>query len=303
MQEISESPEHHFLDFSEKIKDSDENWSVLLFRLSSSFDFEDFVSRPPEHFRRMLASERQKSKNFLAAIKADTAPGMEGFLYHFADNDILVAINVKNKVAELHIHNLFKELCKKLGPDARHAEILRCDPYALHKLGDEKLLGMKKVEAFATMADPNRIRSLSARRKRRADPLVLIVEDDRFTASYTANILNKDYDLLHTRTGEEGLLSYIDHPPDIVFLDIHLPGLSGHQVLQAIRKIDPDSFALMLSVDTEKTNVVAASDGGAQGFLKKPVSRERLLTSVLKSPHIRRHRRSIQIEGLPTQFN
>lgn len=303
MQEISESPEHHFLHFSEKIKGSDESWSVLFFRLSGSFDFEAFVSRPPESFRQMLASERRKSADFFAAVKADTDPEMEGFLYHFADNDVLAAINVKNKVGELQVHNLFKELCKKLGPDARHAEILRCDPYALHKLGDEKLLGMKKVEAFGTMADTNRVRSLSARRKRRADPLVLIVEDDRFTASYTANILNKDYDLVHARTGEEGLLSYIDHPPDIIFLDIHLPGLSGHHVLQAIRKIDPDGFVIVLSVDTEKTNVVAASDSGAQGFLKKPVSRERLLASVLKSPHIRRHRRSIQIEGLPTQFN
>lgn len=303
MQDISESPEHHFLDFSEKIKDSDENWSVLHFKLSSGFDFERFLSHSPENFRRALASERKKSEDFLATVKADASADTGGFLYHFADNDVLAAINVKNKVGELQVHNLFKELCKKLGPDARHAEILRSDPYALHKLGDEKLLGMKKVEAFATMADANRTRSLSARRKRRADPLVLIVEDDRFTASYTANILNKDYDLIHTRTGEEGLLSYIDHPPDIVFLDIHLPGLSGHQVLQAIRKIDPDCFALMLSVDTEKANVITASDSGAQGFLKKPVSRERLLTSVLKSPHIRRHRRSIQIEGLPTQFN
>lgn len=303
MQEISESPEHHFLDFCEKIKGSDENWLILHFKLSGGFDFETFVSRPPESFRRALASERQKSGNFSTTVMADADPDMEGFLYHFADNDVLAAIHLKNKIGELQAHNLFKELCKKLGSEARYAEILRCDPYALHKLGDEKLLGMKKVEAFATMADMNKVRSLSARRKRRGDPLVLIVEDDRFTASYTANILNKDYDLVHTRTGEEGLLSYIDHPPDIVFLDIHLPGLSGHQVLQAIRKIDPDGFAFMLSVDTEKTNVVAASDSGAQGFLKKPVSRERLLTSVLKSPHIRRHRRSVQIEGLPTQFN
>lgn len=303
MQEILESPEHHFLDFSEKIKESSENWTVLHFGMSNGFDLGEFISRPQEGFKKALSVARQESDAFFKAIQSDMNANGEGFLYHFADNDVLIAVNVKTKIEELQIHNFFKEQCKKLGPMAEHAAVLRSDPYALHKLGDEKLLGMKKIEAFAAMANGNKTRSLSGRRKRRGDPLVLIVEDDRFTASYTANILNKDYDLLHTRTGEEAILTYIDHPPDIVFLDIHLPGLSGHQVLQAIRKIDPEGFIIMLSVDSEKNSVVTASDYGVQGFLKKPVSRERLLTTTLKSPHIRRHRRSIQIEGLPTQFN
>lgn len=303
MQEILESPEHHFLELTEKIKDTDENWSIFHFALSRTFDIEDLVSRPPETYRRALNAARQESDAFLKCAREDTEGQKEGFLYRFADNDILIAAHAKTKVEELQLHNLFKELCRKLGPLAQHAAVLRSDPYALHKLGDEKLLGMKKVEAWAAMADVNKVRSLAARRRRRAEPLVLIIEDDRFTASYTANILNKDYDIIHTRTGEEGLLSYIDNPPDLLFLDIHLPGLSGHQVLRAVQRIDPEGFVTMLSVDTEKSSVVTASDFGAHGFLKKPVSRERLLAAVLKSPHIRRHRRSVQIEGLPTQFN
>ncbi len=303
MQEISESPEHHFLDFSEKIKGSPENWAILYFGMSQDFDLGTFLSRSPEHFRRDLIAARKESLSLASAIQSEPIFNIDGFLYHFADNDVLAAVNTRTKVEEIQIENSFKELCKKVGTHSRRAKVLKSDPYALHKLGDEKILGMKKVEALSAMADANKTRSLASRRKRRADPLVLIIEDDRFTASYTANILNKDYDLIHARTGEEGLLSYLDNPPDIVFLDIHLPGLSGHQVLQAIRKIDPDGFAIMLSVDSERTNVVTASDGGANGFLKKPVSRDRLLAAALKSPHIRKHRRTLHTDGLPTQFS
>lgn len=302
MQEITESPEHHFLDFSEKIKDSSEGWTIFHFALSKNLDLEALVSRPPHTYRRTLAAERQESETFLRTVREETQGLGEGFLYHFADNDIVVAARTATRMEDLQLQNLFKELCRTLGDAARHAQVLRCDPYALHKLGDEKLLGVKKAEAWAALADTNKIRSLGARRRRRADPMILIVEDDRFTASYTSNILNKDYDLIHTRTGEEGLLSYIDQPPDILFLDIHLPGLSGHQVLRVIENIDPEAFVTMLSVDTEKTSVMAATDCGAQGFLKKPVSRERLLAAVLRSPHIRRHRRAVPSDGLPTRL-
>lgn len=300
MQEILESPEHHFLDFSEKLKESAEGWSIFHFALSRSFDIDSVTERSPDSFRRALAATRRNSDGFYLAAREDLNTIGEGFLYHFADNDVLIAARASTKIEELQLHNIFKGLCEKLGPEARNATVLRGDPYALHKLGDEKLLGVRRIEAFNAMADANKVRSLAARRRRRHDPLVLIVEDDRFTASYTANILNKDYDLIHTRTGEEGLLSYIDHPPDIVFLDIHLPGLSGHQVLKAIQKIDSDAHVTMLSVDTEKTSVETAAGSGAQGFLKKPVSKERLLSAVLKSHHIRRHRRSVRLETLPT---
>jgi DNA-binding response OmpR family regulator len=116
---------------------------------------------------------------------------------------------------------------------------------------------------------------------------VLLVEDDRFTASFAANILNKDYDLVHSKTGEDAIIAYVEHAPDIVLLDIHLPGLNGHETLRAIKKADGDAAIIMLSVDTVKQNIVGAAQGGAITFLKKPFSKDRLLAAILKSPHIK----------------
>ena len=97
---------------------------------------------------------------------------------------------------------------------------------------------------------------------------------------------NKEYDVVLAKNGEDAIRLYIEHAPDVVFLDIHLPGLNGQETLRAIRKIDPKSCVFMLSVDTVKENIVNANKDGATGFLKKPFSKERLMVAVKKSPHI-----------------
>ena len=86
------------------------------------------------------------------------------------------------------------------------------------------------------MADSNKVASIDIRRDRHEDPVVMMVEDDRFTATYAANIISKDFDLILAKSGEEAIALYIEHCPDIVFLDIHLPGLSGLDTLVAIKK-------------------------------------------------------------------
>src|SRR5690606_8687745 len=97
------------------------------------------------------------------------------------------------------------------------------------------------------------------RRKRRDSPLVMVVEDDRFTASYIQNFL-REYDVVIARNGEEAILKYIEYAPDAVFMDLHMPGLNGDQALQAIKAADPDAFVVMLSVDTAQHSIMSASE-------------------------------------------
>jgi CheY-like chemotaxis protein len=165
--------------------------------------------------------------------------------------------------------------------------VLGDDLYNYQKLADAKLLSAKCFEAYKAMGDANRVMSIPIRRSRRDVSKVMIVEDDRFTASYAANILSKDYDLTICRTGEEGIIAYIEHAPDIVFLDIHLPGINGHDTLQAIRAVDPKAFVVMLSVDTAQNSISRATKTGAHSFLKKPFSKDRLLNTVKSSPYVR----------------
>ncbi len=133
------------------------------------------------------------------------------------------------------------------------------------------------------------------RRIKRDEPIILVVEDDRFTATYISGFL-KEFDLIVARSGEEAVLKYIEYAPDAVFLDIHLPGINGHQTLQAIKCADPDAFVVMLSVDTAKSSIMSASENGAVSYLKKPFSRERVLNTLRLSPFIRDSRGILPIQ-------
>ncbi|MCD8562923.1 MAG: response regulator [Alphaproteobacteria bacterium] len=158
--------------------------------------------------------------------------------------------------------------------------------FTYQKFADHKFLSVQRLLAYEMMADRHKIGSIPLRRKRRGYPLVMVVEDDRFTSSYAAHILNSSYEVILARSGEQGIFDYIHHAPDIVFLDIHLPGLSGHDTLHSIRAVDPKAFIVMLSVDAVKQNILKASQGGAYSFLRKPFSKEKMIEMVKRSPFI-----------------
>lgn len=179
---------------------------------------------------------------------------------------------------------------------SKEAEQSDCDygllEQELHKylrLADEKLAASRRIEAYHAMNDQNKLASLRARRNRREEPLIMLVEDDRFTTAYTISILNKRYSVIHAASGEDAIIDYIHKAPDVVLIDLHLPGISGQQTLSALSAIDTHVSAVMLSVNTSQENVLSATKQGALTFLKKPFSQERLIKTIQKSPHIRRH--------------
>lgn len=283
---VRESAEYHFLTTLEKIKPDPKGWMGLRFALSKWLDHTKLVAAPAE-IEQNMTKVRIKSEAFMDELLRQ-APDIKGSVaYLFPDNDVVLLACVKSDEDKQKLQALFKSMGKDLRPDFSSLTNLANDFYGYQKLADQKFLSAKRFESYYAMCDANKVASIPVRRQRREESRVLIVEDDRFTASYTANILSKDYDLTVARNGEEAIEAYIDQAPDIVFLDIHLPGLSGHETLQAIKAVDPKAFVVMLSVDTMKENIVEAAQGGAKNFLKKPFSKERLLNVVKTSPYVR----------------
>lgn len=293
MESVRDSAEHHFIEKIEGLKTDSSGWMAFRFGLSALCGGVDFLSGEGQD---ALQAARRDALSFFDSACDRMREVAEATLWLFADNDILLIARAENAAEKQSLLGHFRSLSSQKTAKDVPCEILSSDVYAFQKIADEKFLSARRMEAYAAMADVPRVRSIATRRKRRADPLILIVEDDRFTASYTANILNQTYDLVHTRTGEEAIVAHIEHAPDVVFLDIHLPGLSGHEVLQAIRRTDPRAFVVMLSVDSEKTGVLSASECGAIGFLKKPVSKDRLLAAAAKSPFLKKNQRHTPYE-------
>ena len=287
MKIIEDSAEHHFLTFLEKVRRDNSGWMALRVALSRRMHHDEIIAKP-EHIKgklHKLAQDSQAAVKDVAALLGD----LEGvMLYRFSDFDVIALIRPTNEAQKTAIQAIKTKVAAKYGDGLVKLHNLAKDIYGFQKLADERLLSAGLIESYNDMADTNRVYSIQLRRDRREDAVVMIVEDDRFTASYAANILNKEYDVILAKNGEDAIRLYIEHAPDIVFLDIHLPGLNGQETLRAIRKVDSKACVFMLSVDTVKENIVGANKDGATGFLKKPFSKERLMAAVKKSPHIAR---------------
>ncbi len=283
---ITRSAEHHFLTTLEDLKAAPNGWLGLNFSLSKIIDHSDMAADLDGIISKLDAAQRKKD-SFMHQLQNELGDSFTGFIYSFSDFDILALIMVDQDGQKARANAAFEKLAKTLSKGQSEQSLLANSFRNYQKLADEKLLRSRRFEAYRAMADQHKVGSISARRDRRDAPLVMVVEDDRFTLHYASSILSKEYEMVSAKTGEDAIEMYIENAPDIVFLDIHLPGLSGHQVLEAINAVDKDAFVVMLSVDSVKDNIAMASELGAKKFIKKPFSKERLIDTVKNSPYVR----------------
>ena len=83
-------------------------------------------------------------------------------------------------------------------------------------------------------------------------------------------------------TGQVALERYRKSIPDVVFLDIELPDLDGHEVLKQIKAIKDNAFIVMVSAHSTVENVKEAISSGASGFIVKPFSPQKITTILNK---------------------
>ncbi len=294
MKVLTEGAEHHFLTFLEKLRANPTGWIACTFPFSRQLNHEVLVSR-----RAFIKSELERlsmtTLGFVQRFAENSENLPNAYLYKFSDNDVILLCCPDGETEQKIVRDTLEKAAAEFPKGFCDYGFLTKELYVYQKIADHKLLSIKKMAAYDMLSDENVVGSLSLRRKKREEPIVLVVEDDRFTASYISGFL-KDFDLVIARNGEEAILKYLEYAPDAVFLDIHLPGLNGHQTLQAIKSSDPDAFVVMLSVDTAKTSIMNASENGAVSYLKKPFSRERVLNTLRLSPFIRDSRGILPIQ-------
>ena len=112
---------------------------------------------------------------------------------------------------------------------------------------------------------------------------IAIVEDDQGLREQLTEILNSDpnFDCLYTTSsGEEALLRIAKTPPDIVLLDIKLPGMSGIDCLPELKKVAPTTEVLMLTIYEEAEDIFRALKAGASGYLLKSSPPEILFEAI-----------------------
>jgi two-component system chemotaxis response regulator CheY len=155
--------------------------------------------------------------------------------------------------------------------------------------GIEIVLSQNSALMELSAAMETGIRGKRAGRKER---VIFVVDDDMFMRSLIAGAVKPYGRVVEIGNGNEVLTRYRDEAPDMVFLDIHLPGRPGMDVLRAILSQDSEAHVVMISADSVRENVVNTTLGGAKWFLSKPFTREKIIAALQKCPAFSVPRRS-----------
>jgi DNA-binding response OmpR family regulator len=117
---------------------------------------------------------------------------------------------------------------------------------------------------------------------------ILLVEDNReLAAAIRYNLELEGYDVAHEADGPSGLSAARAREPELLILDVMLPGIDGFEILERLRREGFDAPVLMLTARGEETDKVRGFRAGADQYLTKPFGLLELIERV--KVLIRRH--------------
>jgi two-component system, NtrC family, nitrogen regulation response regulator NtrX len=120
---------------------------------------------------------------------------------------------------------------------------------------------------------------------------ILIVDDEPNIRRLLASLLEAEgYSTRTAASGEDGLTAIAESEPDVVLLDLALPGADGLQILAALRTTHPALPVVMMSGRATLDDAVRATKIGAFHFIEKPLSAEAVLLTVASAVELRRAR-------------
>lgn len=112
---------------------------------------------------------------------------------------------------------------------------------------------------------------------------VLVVDDAVFMRIKASKLLSEQgYSVVEAASGEEALEAYIRERPDVVLMDITMPGMDGIAALKKILAEHPDARVIMCTALGQRSMVLEAIKSGAKDFVVKPFEPDQLLAAVKK---------------------
>lgn len=220
----------------------------------------------------------------------DKLPEEDVQIYFCRDGDIFIAAYGADesifKNLKTHIHTVFPDVssnCRIFKMVDEHDIFSDLTNIKLEeekkRRHEEEMQDKKNEESRDVRVDEAYAKDMLVKRAQRTGMHILVVEDDAFTLKLVSGVLD-DYTVIKAMDGIDAVESYMLNAPDMVFLDINIPSLSGHEVLKKIKAFDPNAHVVMLSGNRSMTDVSNALAEGAKGFVAKPFPKEKLLNCV-----------------------
>ena len=131
-------------------------------------------------------------------------------------------------------------------------------------------------------------------------PRILIVDDETSILDTLRILLKRDGYEVHTAVGgQQGLDGLREVQPDIVLTDTSMPGVSGIEVLNAAREIDPTIPVILMTAQASLQSAIQAVNQGAFHYVQKPFSNDEMLVvcrRAVESRQLRQENRALKTE-------
>lgn len=226
--------------------------------------------------------------SYFAHVTRAALLGLEGVILQLGSNSLLAVVQGVNKDQLKTLRHDIEELSPGRWAvlTFRHFNLLEdtetLEEYArIYATSYDRLNTVDTVEFESLKAMVPHISDLlkawmatHKTRQQNHKPCVLLVDDDASTRHIVSRALKNDYPMVTAGTVPEAIEKHLLLKPDIVFLDIDMPGCDGFMLLSYIHAYDPNCRVVMFSSNGYVDNRLKAFAAGAIGFVKKPFKRD-----------------------------
>lgn len=115
----------------------------------------------------------------------------------------------------------------------------------------------------------------------------MVVDDDRFYQEFCTEVLESDYDLQTTFTGQEALALISETEFDLMLLDLVMPGMEGVEVLEKAKQLRPEMDIIIMTGYATVESAIRCLKAGAADYLVKPLNPEELKIEVKRTIELR----------------
>lgn len=113
---------------------------------------------------------------------------------------------------------------------------------------------------------------------------LLVVDDEDLLRSSLVKLLTMEgYSVLSAPDGNEALMLIKDNKFQLIITDLKMPGMSGMELIEEIRKLSPDTKVIILTAHGEWNTYLDALEKGACEYLNKPINKDDLFAAVKRA--------------------
>jgi len=113
---------------------------------------------------------------------------------------------------------------------------------------------------------------------------ILVIDDEEFiTRSLKQHLEKEGCEVLTAATGEQGIEIFKDDGPDIIILDLNMPGIGGIETLRSLKNHDKDIIVIIITAHGDIETAVSAIKLGAYDFVEKPFELNRISVLIKKA--------------------